>query len=178
MAAELSGIHLKHFRQFRAAAEQDVPEALYVMGLMYTEELIVPRSWSKAYSFFKKAAELGSDAAKITKKEMERRGLDKTDTTDILTSKKEHPNNNATQSMPNDTGYSLMFIDFHTDTTSTIEDTTLIRETYQGIDTLSHTTIPTEKTYNSKSGLKYSILIIKGSKIWKSGGTLPAWTLL
>ena len=133
------------FRQFRAAADQDVPDALYVMGLMYTEELIVPRSWSKAYSLFKKASELGSDAAKITKKEMERRGLDKTDTTDIVAHRKEQPNNNTTRSMPRDTGASLLFIDFHTDTTSTIEDTTLIREAYQGIDTLSHSPT-TEKT--------------------------------
>ena len=33
------------FKQFQAAAEQDVPEALYVVGLLYTEKLIVPRSW-------------------------------------------------------------------------------------------------------------------------------------
>ena len=94
------------------------------MGLMYTEELLVPRSWSRAYSFFKKASELGSDAAKITKKEMERRGLDKTDTADFVTPGKEPSNNNTKRSMPIDTGSSLMFIDFHTDTTSTIEDTT------------------------------------------------------
>ena len=127
------------FRQFKAAAEQDIPEALYVLGLLYTEELIVPRSWPKAYGYFKKAAELGSDAAKITKKEMERRGLDKTDTTDMSAMGKEHPNKKAERSVPNDTGFSLLFIDFHTDTSSTIADTTLIRESYQGIDTLSNT---------------------------------------
>ena len=135
----------KAFETFRAAAEQDNPEALYVMGLMYTEQLIVPRSWPKAYGFFKKASELGSDAAKLTKKEMERRGLDKTDTTNSVTAQKEHSNNNATRSAPIDTGFSLLFIDFHTDTTSTIEDTTLIHEAYQGIDTLSYAT-PAEKT--------------------------------
>ena len=127
------------FNQFRAAAEQDVPEALYVLGLIYTEEFVVPRSWAKAYGYFKRASDLGSDAAKITKKEMERRGLDKTDSTDILSPKKEHPKNNATRSMPRDTGLTFLFIDFHTDTTSTIEDTTLIREAYQGIDTLTRT---------------------------------------
>ena len=125
------------FRQFRAAAEQDIPEALYVLGLLYTEELVVPRSWAKAYSYFKKASDLGSDAAKFTMKEMERRGLDKSDSTEILSPRKEHPKNKAPHSMPSDTGLSLLFIDFHTDTTSTIEDTTLIREAYQGIDTLS-----------------------------------------
>jgi len=133
------------FRQFHAAAEQDIPEALYVLGLLYTEGLIVPRSWPKAYGLFKKASELGSDAAKITKKEMERRGLDKTDTTDISAMGNEHSKNKPSHSVPSDTGFSLLFIDFHTDTSSTIEDTTLIRETYQGIDTLSHA-IPSENT--------------------------------
>jgi uncharacterized protein len=135
----------KAFEYFRAAAEQENPEALYVIGLMYTEELIVPRSWPKAYTFFKKASELGSDAATMTKKEMERRGLNKTDTTDSMAPRKNHPNNKAAQTAPIDTGFSLLFIDFRTDTTSTIEDTTLIHEAYQGIDTLSLTTT-TEKT--------------------------------
>jgi hypothetical protein len=153
------------FKQFRAAAEQDIPEALYVTGLMYTEELIVPRSWPKAYGFFKKASELGSDAAKVTKKEMERRGLDKIDTLDIMAPRKEHPKNNTTRSMPIDTGSSLLFIDFHTDTTSTIEDTTLIREAYQGIDTLSQSTT-TEK--NTTASLDPSIQSLL-SKVAKSG---------
>jgi hypothetical protein len=100
---------------------------------------LCPAAGQKHIAFFKKAAELGSDAAKITKKEMERRGLDKTDTTNSIALGKEHPNNKSAQSVPNDTGFSLMFIDFHTDTSSTIADTTLIRESYQGIDTLSNT---------------------------------------
>ena len=151
------------FRQFSAAAEQDVPEALYVMGLIYTEDLIVLRSWPKAYEFFKKAAELGSDAASFTKKEMERRGLDKIDNKDTSTPGKEHSNNSASKPMPNDTGYSLLFIDFHTDTTSTIEDTTLIRETYQGIDTLSHT-INIEKTAPANIDSSIQSLLLKVAK--------------
>jgi TPR repeat protein len=153
------------FRQFRAAAEQDVPEALYVLGLMYTEELIVPRNWSKAYSLFKKAVEFGSDAAKIAKKEMERRGLDKIDTLDITVPRKERRNNNAVRSAPNDTGYSLLFIDFHTDTTSTIPDTTLIREAYQGIDTISHTTTTENTTGANLDSSTQSLL----SEVAKSG---------
>jgi TPR repeat protein len=153
------------FKQFHAAAEQDVPEALYVLGLLYTEELIVPRSWPQAYSLFKKASELGSDAAKITKKEMERRGLDKTDTTDRSVVGKEHSKNKPSRSVPSDTGFSLLFIDFHTDTSSTIEDTTLIRETYQGIDTLSHA-IPLDNTTaaNLDSSVQSSL-----SKVAQSG---------
>jgi len=153
------------FRQFRAAAEQDVPEALYVTGLMYTEELIVPRNWSKAYTYFKKAAELGSEAAKSTKKEMERRGLEKTDSTDIFSPKKRNPNKNGAPSMPSDTGLNLLFIDFHTDTTSTIEDTTLIREAYQGIDTLARPTL-TQKTTTATLDTSTQSLF---SEISKSG---------
>ena len=32
------------FKQFRATAEQDIPEAIYVLGLLYTEELVVQRN--------------------------------------------------------------------------------------------------------------------------------------
>jgi uncharacterized protein len=151
------------FRQFRAAAEQDVPEATYVLGLMYTEELVVPRSWSKAYAFFKKSAELGSDAAKTTKKEMERRGLDKTDTIDVVAPQKDHPKNRSTRSTSSDTALSLLFIDFHTDTTSTIADTTLIREAYQGIDTLPRT-ITTEKSTTANLDTNFQSLVSEMSK--------------
>jgi len=165
------------FRQFRAAAEQDVPEALYVTGLMYTEELIVPRNWSKAYTYFKKAAELGSEAAKSTKKEMERRGLDKTDSRTSFHLRRENPNKNGAPSMPSDTGLNLLFIDFHTDTTSTIEDTTLIREAYQGIDYTRSSNIDTENN-NSNFGYKHPILIFRNIKVWKPRSSLSAWTLL
>jgi len=45
---------VRSIQTVRAAAEQDVPEAIYVMGLMYTEELLVPRSWSELTAFLKK----------------------------------------------------------------------------------------------------------------------------
>jgi TPR repeat protein len=127
------------FKCFRAAADAEIPEALYVMGLMYTENFIVLRQWGQAYQYFKKAASLGSAGAKITMKEMERRGLDTSSTTDIVASGKERPKNTAARTIPRDTSYNLLFIDFRTDTTSTIEDTTLIREAYQGITALPQT---------------------------------------
>ncbi|RPI07063.1 MAG: sel1 repeat family protein [Ignavibacteriae bacterium] len=127
----------KAFECFHAAAEQGNPEALYVVGLMYTEDLIVPRSWPTAYSYFTKAAVSGSEAGKSTKKEMERRGLNKSDTANTTSAKAVHPDKSAAHPAKIDTSTNLLFIDFHTDTTSTIEDTTLIREAYQGIDTLS-----------------------------------------
>ncbi len=125
------------FTCFRAAANVDIPEALYVMGLMYTENFVVPRQWGRAYQYFKKASGLGSSAATEAMKEMVRRGLDTLFTTESVTSEKERPRSTPTRKNPRDTSYNLLFIDFHTDTASTIEDTTLIREAYQGIDVLS-----------------------------------------
>lgn len=151
------------FRQFRSAADQDVPEAVYVLGLMYTEELVVPRSWSKAYAYFTRAANLGLDAAKLTKKEMERRGLDKTDSTDGAASRKDRPKKNSTPSAPSDTALTFLFIDFHTDTTSTIADTTLIREAYQGIDTLARTAVP-EKPVTANLDTAVQSLVSEMSK--------------
>lgn len=153
----------KAFTYFRSAADQENPEALYVIGLMYTEDIVVPRNWSKAYAFFKKSTELGLDAAKIAKKEMERRGLDKKDTASIAEQKKELSNGNTKRSMPVDTAFSLLFIDFHTDTVSTIEDTTLVREAYQGIDTLSNTTT-IEKTITSTVDSSIQSSLLKAAK--------------
>ena len=139
----------KAFNHFRVAAEQENPEALYVMGLLYTENFILPRSWPKAYRYFKRASEFGSEAAKISKKEMERRGMDTTETTDVVMPKIERTKNNASKTTPSDTGFSLLFIDFHRDTVSTIEDTTLIREAYQGMSTSSGET-STDNTLMTK----------------------------
>ncbi len=101
------------YKFFCAAAEQEIPEALYVIGLQYTENLVVPRNWPQAFHYFKKASELGLEAAKISKKEMERRGLDKTDTTDFRMPGKERPNDHTVRPASIGTGINLLFIDFH-----------------------------------------------------------------
>jgi uncharacterized protein len=139
----------KAFEHFRAAAEQENPEALYVMGLLYTENFILPRSWPEAYRYFKRASELGSDAAMISKKEMQRRGMDTIDTADRSVPGKDRTKIHRAQPASRDTSYSLMFIDFHTDTVSTIEDTTLIHEAYQGISALSSAP-PSENTKTTR----------------------------
>jgi uncharacterized protein len=128
------------FNHFREAAEQENPDALYVMGLLYTENFILPRSWPKAYHYFRQAAELGSEAAKTAKNEMERRGMDTTETAELSNSEPHRSKNTASQKVHSDTSYSLLFIDFHRDTISTVEDTTLIREAYQGVSTSSGAT--------------------------------------
>jgi uncharacterized protein len=128
------------FNHFSAAAEKEYPEALYVMGLLYTENFILPRNWPRAYRYFRRASELGSEAAKISKKEMERRGLDTIEIAEITESDNGQMKNDTQKTTSKDPGFSLLFIDFQRDTISTIEDTTLIREANQGISASSHTT--------------------------------------
>lgn len=118
------------FKHFRAAADNDMPEALYVLGLIYSENLAVQRNWLKMYECIKRAADQGFDAAKEIQKELERHGLNKT-TADSIVPSEEHAKTSEAQSMKPDTGFNLVYIDFHTDTATTIEDTTLIREAYR-----------------------------------------------
>jgi TPR repeat protein len=148
------------FEYFREAAKQEVPEALYVTGLIYSENFVVPRSWPQTYKYFKKASELGLETAKLSKNEIERRGLDTSLTMDIVAPGKEKPDNSMARKTPSDTGFSLLFIDFHTDTISTIEDTTLIREAYEWrktpVRTASIDTVPKTELDSSTQSLFFS----------------------
>ncbi len=117
------------FKIFRMSAEQLNPDALYVVGLFYTENLVVQRDWQKAYQYFKKSAEYGNEYAPLAIKEIESRLLHKEpDKLQKEVSKK---------SARKDSIPTLLFIDFHADTTSTVDDTTIIRDVYKGIDTAS-----------------------------------------
>jgi uncharacterized protein len=125
------------FNNFREAAKQENPDALYVMGVLYTENFILPRSWPKAYRYFKKASEVGSEEAASAIKEIKRRGVDTTETADEPVPKMDRMKNDAGKKTASNTGFSLLFIDFRRDTVSKIEDTTLIREAYQEIESSS-----------------------------------------
>ena len=116
------------FSSFREAAEQDLPEALYATGIMYGENFVVPRNWRKAYQYFSKAANFGFEAAKLTIKEMIRRGLDTSDTKDNIAPGKERTASPAPRSTTKQNNFNLLFLDFHKDTVTDVPDTTLIRE--------------------------------------------------
>ncbi len=135
------------FREFSAAAAQDMPEALYVTGLMYSEDFVVPRSWSKAYAFIKKAASLGSDDAKRTQVEMERRGLNR-----VQSDTAAAPKETALHKQPRDTSFSLVFLDFQADTSTSVPDTTLVREAFQELNvtrSVADTTAPAKPVIDS-----------------------------
>lgn len=63
------------FRRFSAAATRGMPDALYAVGISYTEDLIVPADWMKAQEYLQRAAQAGSEAGKSALEEFTRRGL-------------------------------------------------------------------------------------------------------
>jgi TPR repeat protein len=117
------------FKNFFAAGEKELPEALYVTGLQYAEDFVVPRNWKIAYRLFRKAADLGYNPAKATMKEMVQRGLDTSDTKESVAPGKERPASPAPRSVtPKQNTFNFLFLDFHKDTVTDVPDTTLIRE--------------------------------------------------
>ncbi len=60
------------FRAFRIAAEGDMPEAEYILGLFYAENMVVPIDFDKALYWVRKAAASGSRAARESLPELER----------------------------------------------------------------------------------------------------------
>ncbi len=52
------------FDNFLIAAESGMIQAQYVLGILYTDNLIVPRNWKESYYWIKKSADGGFDPAK------------------------------------------------------------------------------------------------------------------
>lgn len=120
------------FRNFRRAAEANVPEGLFITGLCYTENFVVPRNWPEAYTYFRRAADQGHDGAREAAKELERRGLDRVATTDIVAPGRERPSQESAR-VSSDTTISFLFVDFNTDTVTSVPDSTLLREAMRSL---------------------------------------------
>jgi len=109
------------YRQFEAAAEKKLPEAMYVQGLLLTENLVVPRDWLKAYQLIKEAADNDFAAAKKILKEFEKRGIH-IDTTMTPSSKaKAAKDSTAKKLRP-------IFLTFDVDTSSHADDSTIVAD--------------------------------------------------
>jgi len=112
------------FKNFLFAAQNNMPEAEYAVGIFYTDDLVIERNWDAAYLWVKKAADAGSKAAKDVLPEIAKRANKSvvTDTTVTVASiegmvqtketKAQHPAQNS----------GLMFLDFTRDTTAEVTD--------------------------------------------------------
>jgi uncharacterized protein len=113
------------FNNFIIAAKDTMPQALYVLGILHTDNLIVKRDWSIAYSYVKLAADKGHKPA-----------------SDILESIKKYlPDSTAATSSDSDAPGSsgLVFIDFDrpaADLSAEVSDTLLIEDLLLSGDTL------------------------------------------
>ena len=55
---------------FMKAAKDSMPQAEYIIGIFYTDNLVVKRDWSAAYKWIKDASNAGFEPAKKTLKEL------------------------------------------------------------------------------------------------------------
>lgn len=112
------------FKNILNAAKQDMPQAQYFVGLTFTENLIMPRNLFAAYGWIKKSANLGFEPAKETLLEFEKRGItSEIDSTSIQ-------NKNGKDKKNSKSG--LQLIDFTADTSTSVNDSTLIEEVIKG----------------------------------------------
>ncbi len=102
------------YRHFQKAATKAMPEAQFVLGLILTENLVVAQNWAEAYALIKKAALQDFEPAKKALVEFRRRGIsDSSRTTDRTSA---------------DSAARPIFLDFHVDTTSQIDEKFLLHE--------------------------------------------------
>ena len=104
------------FRHFRRAGQRGMPEADFILGLMYTEDLVIRQNWRQAYVLVKKAADAGFDPAKKALTEFQKRGI--------------NAQGQSTGGPKNPSGLRPLFIDFNVDTSST-DDSAILNDLIQ-----------------------------------------------
>ncbi len=121
------------YENFLSAAESGMSQAQYVVGILHTDNLIVPRDWNKAYYWIKKSTDGDFEAAKevltelsskVSKEFKDSVQQEKFTLTNDKTSKENKENLNIQPSV------GLVFIDFdiQSDTVREITDGMLISD--------------------------------------------------
>ena len=122
------------FKYFYIAAQNNMPQAEYIIGISYTDNLTVKRNWSEAYRWIKKSADGGFKPAVEALAELKKSvSFSKADTTLADT---DQSDNNSSYSQSRDAQTSLnsstnlVFVDFNTvsDTMSEITNKILLTD--------------------------------------------------
>lgn len=170
----------KAFNYFIEAANDDMPQAEYIVGLSYTDNLVVKRDWSKAYFWLKKAAGNGFVPAKEALTELLKRisisSIDTSSTQSTMGDNKLNKNNTNDKFIASSTG--LVFIDFASlkDTTHTISDRMILDNIlHEGNDSLAKAL---DISYKNDSTFKFDSLSLKLLKAFAENGSPEALTLL
>lgn len=131
------------FKYFRLAAKAGMIQSQYVVGVLYTDNLIVKRDYNYAYYWIKKSSDAGYTSAKDVIKEIEPKISDAI--VDSIASIEDKRTTDSQREFSGDVDSNiaspvdLVFIDFDTigDTVTAISDSMLIRDIERmGLDSL------------------------------------------
>ncbi len=169
------------YNYFLEAAHNDMPQAEYLIGLSYIDNLIVKRNWSEAYKWIKKSANSNFKPAIATLNELRKNvSFSKIDTT--LTDDQSKGTGNNLNAADNQTSLSstsgLVFIDFNTvsDTVSNISNRTLIEDLlHEGNNELAQSMHLTER---NDTTLTFDSASIKLMIKFAESGSPEALTIL
>ncbi|MFZ1080890.1 MAG: hypothetical protein WAO19_03080 [Candidatus Kryptoniota bacterium] len=119
------------YRQFKAAAAHDLPEAEFAVGISYTDNLVVPMDLTKAYRWIKAAAEAKFEPAQeVLPKLIRRMNPMPNDSVSSAGSSTTAAGNDSTLSAGSQAEEPI-FLNFGPDTTSHVSDLTLLNEAFR-----------------------------------------------
>ncbi|HUI30782.1 MAG TPA: tetratricopeptide repeat protein [Candidatus Acidoferrales bacterium] len=115
------------YRWFKTAADYHLPEAEFVMGLFYTDNLVVARDWVEAYNYVKAAADANYEPARKVLQEFINRGIT---VSNEAASMPPRDSSSARVSAESFSSVEPVYIDFGKDTTTHVDDLTLLNEAF------------------------------------------------
>lgn len=120
------------YRLFLVAAGEGMMEAQYIIGLLYIDNLVVPRDWNTAYSYLAKSSAAGFKPAREVLDEFAKRGIHiEKDSAGNPVIPKPQPTSKKKSKAGSDTTWAPVFIDLQRDPPTALDDSTLIREAYR-----------------------------------------------
>jgi hypothetical protein len=139
------------YRNFHDCAEKKMPEAEFVLGQFYGDNLVVPRNWETAYAWVKKAADAGYEPAREALPDLARR-VPKQMLDSSVTAAKGRSRDSTSQSAAQTLG--LVFLDFNEDTTSRhADDVTLLKDLLRNGNEDVRNALGLSDTANGKLGV-------------------------
>lgn len=106
------------FKNFRFAAESGMPEAQFAYGIFFTENLVVNKDLSQAYSWFKKSADKDYEPAIESLEYLKEQGFDLNDNEESKVDDTQYINEKSQISSLIQQDWSFDYFDFSEDTLS------------------------------------------------------------
>lgn len=127
------------YHQIRYTAENNMKEGQYVLGLFYTDNLVLRRNYQAAYSWIKKSALQNYEPAKDVLAELEKHGI-----TETSNAKKDSISKNTPKSIvatpAKKQTIQPVLLEFENDKTVEVDDLTLLKELFnEGNEELRNT---------------------------------------